>query len=334
MKPVVTESVTVLSIPSVQELPFVLVDCGARAMSPDLNVARAFPRTTIIGFEPDAEECARLNRIGEGQCRFFPVAVGERAETRQLFVTRSPECSSFYRPNTDFLRRFRECETATDVVETQLVQAVPLGEYLPRIGVNHVDLLKIDVQGAELAVLRGSERFLKSHLLAVQTEVEFSEMYLGQPLFADVDNYLRKYHFALFDLSRVRYRRTTLPPEVDTRCQLLWGDALYLRDFRYFAERSLKEEAVKLAVLASAYGFHDYALEIVQHLLHMDGAMLTDAQLRELTSAQQSYISELSRGGRLARLVPLATLPPLRIAISKALHLHQLMEHRKPAWAD
>jgi len=325
---------TILKTPSAREMPFVVVDCGARQFNIDPNVSAAFPHVIIIGFEADAEECARLNRLYEGRCKFFPVAVGDRRGKRNLFVTRSPECSSFLRPNMDFLSRFRECAAAAEVVETTLVPVVSLDQYLPEMGITQVDLLKLDVQGVELDVLRGSQRFLQSDILAVQVEVEFSEMYHGQPLFADVDAYIRDFQFTLFDLSRVRYRRRTLPPKMDTRAQLLWGDALYLRDYRYFRSRSMKQNTVKLAVLASAYGFHDYAIEILQHLLSKEGEALADSELTELEHSRETYLSELSRPGLLARLVPLVRLAPFRAAMHKAVQLHRLVERRKFAQTD
>jgi len=324
----------ILKIPSAREIPFVVVDCGARQFSIDPNVSESFPRVVIIGFEADAEECARLNRLHEGRCKFFPVAVGDRQGKRNLFVTRSPECSSFLRPNMDFLSRFTEGEAAAEVVETTLVPVVSLDQYLPEMGITHIDLLKLDVQGAELDILRGSRGFLQSDVLAIHVEVEFSEMYQGQPLFADVDAYIRDFQFTLFDLSRVRYRRKTLPPKMDTRAQLLWGDALYFRDYQYFNSRSMKQNAIKLAVLASAYGFHDYAMEILQHLLSKGREVLADSELTELERSSQTYLSELSRPGRLARLVPLIRLAPFRAVMHKAVQLHRLVERRKPAQTD
>jgi len=323
----------ILKIPSAREIPFVVVDCGARQFSIDPNVSEAFPRVVIIGFEADAEECARLNRLYEGRCKFFPVAVGDRQGKRNLFVTRSPECSSFLRPNTDFLSRFTEGEAAAEVVETTLVPIVSLDQYLPEMGITHIDLLKLDVQGAELDILRGSRGFLQSDVLAIHVEVEFSEMYQGQPLFADVDAYIRDFQFTLFDLSRVRYRRKTLPPKMDTRAQLLWGDALYFRDYQYFSSPSMRQNAVKLAVLASAYGFHDYAIEILQHLLK-GREVFADAELTEFEHSRQAYLSELSRPGRLARLVPVVRLAPFRAVMHKAVQLHRLIERRKLARVD
>ncbi len=48
-------------------------------------------------------------------------------------------------------------------------------------GLSDIDLIKIDVQGAELDVFRGGGKALANALMVI-TEVEFVELYTGQPL--------------------------------------------------------------------------------------------------------------------------------------------------------
>jgi len=306
-----------------------MVDCGAREVVPDLGILAAFPRATLIGFEPDSKECARLNQTSKGQCMFFPVAVGQRSETRTFYITRRREASSLYVPNVEFFGKFLGYlkSKALEVVDTAPVQVVSLDSYFPVVGIKEVDFLKLDVQGAELDVLRGSESFLQSSVLGMKIEVEFTAIYQDQPLFAEVDAYVRRFGFMLFDfLSLVRYRREVLPGELDTRGQLLWGDTLYLRDYQYFIERSMKLEAMKLAVLASAYGFHDYALEILQFLLRERRDMLTDAEIADLEQARSVYLLELSRIGRLEQLVRWMAHSPLRPVLKKLVRLYRRIQ--------
>src|ERR1700740_820321 len=95
--------------------------------------------------------------------------------------------------------------------------------------------LDLDTQGSELEILQGAKRFLSTSIVALKCEVEFSPLYEKQPLFGDVDRFLRECGFVLFDLSRSRYRRENFPRHALTRGQLLWGDALYFREHACFA---------------------------------------------------------------------------------------------------
>jgi len=325
----------ILDIPSIRKTRFILVDCGARELSLDQNISRAFPNLTLVGFEPDKDECARLDRMSNEQRIFFPVAVGERDETRTLHLTRSPECSSLLLPNVEFFGKFHDTEKSVEVVADKEVQVVSLDKYLPSSGISQIDFLKLDVQGVELEILRGSGSFLRSGILGMLIEVEFSPIYQNQPLFADVDNFTRTYSFMLFDLSRVYYRRKVMSREIDTRGQLVYGDALYLRDYRYFVERSMKLEAMKLAVLASAYGFHDYALEIVQFLLG-EGNMLTDTERADLEKAHRSYRNRLTCGrSTLETLLQLRIVGPLlQKATNTFVVANGRIKRRRSAWAD
>jgi len=60
--------------------------------------------------------------------------------------------------------------------------------------ITDTDFLKVDVQGAELYVLRGAGRCLEDAVV-VHTEAEFVPMYKEQPLFAEVDQFLRQSGF-------------------------------------------------------------------------------------------------------------------------------------------
>jgi hypothetical protein len=57
-------------------------------------------------------------------------------------------------------------------------------------------LLKIDVQGAELEVLKGAEALLPL-IDAIYCEVSFARLYEGQPLAEDIVQYLARNSFTL-----------------------------------------------------------------------------------------------------------------------------------------
>jgi hypothetical protein len=82
-------------------------------------------------------------------------------------------------------------------------------------------MLKIDVQGFESAVLRGAEKSL-DHIVAINTEVSFVELYEGQVLFHDIYETLIARGFRyMSDVHRIDDPNTGRP---------LQANALFIRE--------------------------------------------------------------------------------------------------------
>lgn len=59
------------------------------------------------------------------------------------------------------------------------------------------DIIKLDVQGFELEILKGAGSYLHGVGYLI-VEVSFKEYYYGQPLFLDIANYLSAYNFDIY----------------------------------------------------------------------------------------------------------------------------------------
>lgn len=224
------------------ERPIVAIDVGCRdGVRPAWRALK--PNALLVGFDPDPVECARLNESAgdPAQERYEPLALGASDGEATLHLTRDPQSSSLYRPNPSALRRYPELwrhePSGTQTIVTTTIDSWALGAELARI-----DALKVDVQGAELDVLRGAERSLESARV-IETEVEFQELYEGQPLFCDVDRFLRERGFGLWRLREIHHcglaRAGRGEPVFGvgdyvehTRLggQIAWANAVYVRD--------------------------------------------------------------------------------------------------------
>jgi FkbM family methyltransferase len=201
----------------------------------------------VIGFEPAPGECEKLNARGDRNQKYLPYFVGDGTK-RKFYLTNQPMTSSLYEPNTRLLSRFQHLEELTRTVEVSDVQTRRLDDITE---VASVDFLKIDVQGAELDVIKGADKALKTAVV-VQTEVEFAQMYKGQPLFADVDAAMRARGFALHTIASLMGRayKPFMAPNEPARPlrQHLWGDAVYVKDYDNLAALS-GEQLLKMAVI-------------------------------------------------------------------------------------
>jgi FkbM family methyltransferase len=231
------------------------------------------PNLTIYGFDADPEACDAANlefeTRGANWNEFhIPIAIAKESGTATLYVTNNPMCSSLYRPNESLLQHFLGLPELVNLNYTTEVETTTLDAFCKAESIDDINFLQIDVQGAELQVLEGAVQTLNQSVLAIQTEVEFSPLYENQPLFADVDTFLRRQGFMLFDLSKSQMVRSSIRSMVRPG-QLLWGDAIYLRDpFDKNTPEKFKTpiQIFKLACVADALQFTDYALELLKAL--------------------------------------------------------------------
>jgi FkbM family methyltransferase len=239
-------------------------------------------RARVIGFEPDAEACEALNRRYGPPHRFLPQFVGAGGPAT-FHRTNWPDTSSLYRPNTPLLELFTglaECMTVVQLapVETTRLDDVP--EAAP------VDYLKIDVQGAELDVFNGA-RLAIGTALVIQTEVAFVELYQGQPLFAEIDAWLRQRGFwfhSFVDTVSLSFK----PFKIGTGAidhglnQRLAADAVYTRHPLQLGGLP-PDDLRKLAVLAhDLYASYDLALRCLDAADRRDGGGSAAAYLSRL----------------------------------------------------
>lgn len=233
------------------------------------------PQLTIYGFDADADACEAANADLEERKvnwteRHIPLALGKSVEESTLYVTKHPMCSSLYPPNEPYLARFSGLSELVSLEFNVEIETTTLDHFCKTEGINEIDFLQIDVQGADLQVLEGASWILEHSILAVQIEVEFSALYLNQPLFADVDVYLRKQGFTLFDLATAHRPRTRSPIASKVHPgQLLWADAFYFRDLirdDFCLPLKTPDQILKLACIADLMDFPDYTLELLEYL--------------------------------------------------------------------
>ncbi len=256
--------------------PLTVVDVGCR-----WGPAAAWlelPGVRVIGFDPDEDECRRLeDQTGNrAAARFVPIALGSQAGPARLHLTAEPACSSLYPPDVGLIETRPALVVVTPAGETD-VELQTLDAWTEREGVDRVDFVKLDTQGSELDILRGAERILQT-VRAIEVEVEFNPIYEGQPLFGDVDRHLRTRGFVLWRLADLAHY--SLPggvsdfPTTETHYydvhhpvtvagaggQLYWANAFYVRKEIAFPPDDIPwEAALADAVLTGALGFWDLA---------------------------------------------------------------------------
>lgn len=250
--------------------PLTLADIGARGgLKKNWLAVRRHLR--VLGFEPDKREFDQLVSLSraEGHSdRFFDVALHNRSGSFALHVARERGLSSIFEPDREFLDSF-PCADRFDIVDRAVVEADTLDNVLEAHRVHDLDFIKADTQGSELLVLEGASRALAASVVGVEVELEFTPIYRSQPVFSDVDPFLRGLGFFLFDLRPCYWKRAAGRALGGPHGQIIWADALYLKSLRALQtgiaqveSEQKKSKVLKAMTISLLYGYADYVLEI------------------------------------------------------------------------
>lgn len=241
--------------------PIGIVDVGAMSLGEGreayAKLLSALP-CTVVGFEPQSAECAKLTARNRPGHVYLPQFVGDGG-THTFYECNFGATSSLFEPNTALLEKFQTLSEVTRTVRTHQVQTVRL-DALAECA--NADYLKIDVQGAELLVLEGAAALLP-RIVAIELEVQFAPLYKDVPLFGDVDRYLRQRGFGFHRFTHMA-GRAMKPLVVKNNVnaplsQALWADAVYVRDFMHWETVPALQLRKLAAILHVNYSSFDLA---------------------------------------------------------------------------
>ncbi len=181
------------------EPPAVIYDIGANAGTWSCLAKSLFPAARLEAFEPLPRYAAsfrKLTAAWPGQVHLHPCALGAVEGTATMQIMNLEDASSLLPVAAEGRREFN-----LQTVAEQIVPVLPLDVLVSREKLPFPDLLKLDVQGYELEVLRGAEACLH-HARAVICEVSFRQYYERQPLFSDLLRFLAERGFTLHALGQ------------------------------------------------------------------------------------------------------------------------------------
>lgn len=255
----------------------------------------------FIGFEPDETECRRINAASSPEkVLCYPLAL-DRIPRRRLIYRRAQNRAGdgLYKVKVWFSHRFgiatpdeiaeelplppRDApETPADVLE---IETTTLEHALRASNLPRPDFLKVDVEGAELDVLRGAESLLgPDGLIGIEAELRFMPANEA-PLFFEACEYLAKRGYMVFNISLHRMSRKVLPQPLagdhrdqhgkpllfgsTTRGQIDYADIVFFRDLlsdNFVPKPGNREDLLRILTAASffeIYNLPDCAAELL-----------------------------------------------------------------------
>ena len=189
--------------------PKIILEIGSRDAIQSIEFSRIYPKAKIYAFEcnPESIEFCIKNTKNYKNIEVVPFAVFNKDGRMAFYVV--PEligASSLFKLTKDYSNKNKFSQIQITV------RATRIDTWAKEKGINKIDLIWIDLQGAEYEAFEGMGKLL-SDVQAIYTEVEVKELFENQKLVNDVSKLLDKNGFFL-----LRY----------TKSNNSFGNAIYI----------------------------------------------------------------------------------------------------------
>jgi FkbM family methyltransferase len=256
-----------------------------------------------IGFDPNEQECQRLNQQSHPykSATYFPYAIAGEEGIQTMYKTNSIYCYSLLRPNHNWLKRFSYYdlfkETGTEQVKCTTLNNLAEKENLK------ADIIKLDTQGLELPILQAGTKVL-NHAFCVETETGFVENYQGETTYSQIDQFMRSHGYMLFDFKFHKVGRNNHFQSIGKH-QPLWCETVWLFDFIGQNKQPTLTLAFNALRICKALQYCDYGLELAKYF--KDCGILNHEMLEFFKKSENWQVSPkitVSKAGKLLRFLP------------------------------
>ncbi|WKN40722.1 FkbM family methyltransferase [Tunicatimonas pelagia] len=185
----------------------IIFDIGACEGLDSIRYANLFPQAQVYAFEPIPHNISKIKenfiKFEASNIHTVPKALSEQSGTATFYLSSgSPECREDsdwdYGNKSSSLLPPEECGKSVHkwlkFEENIQVETLTINEFAKEHNINQIDFIHLDVQGAELSVLRGAYIFLES-IKMIWLEVEDIKLYKDQPLRNDVEQFMANHNF-------------------------------------------------------------------------------------------------------------------------------------------
>lgn len=259
-----------------------MVDVGG-AVNLQPHHHKLIGNTNFFIFEPDERSYRDLvksvNRYSHpNDFHYINKALSGKDGKRTLYLSNAPTGTSilklkadqkFFSKDSTYFYPMREVEIETYSLETVLNQNK----------VETFDAIKLDVQGAELEIIKSIDAKRLENVNAIELEICLHDVYENQTQFCDVLSFMNSKGFSLFDLRNNKghfpdsydnfsyqkeyFNTHDQSPSVSAR---VWEfDAIFFRDPNWVKENSVSNERLrKIAAMYCVYNFFGEAIQIIK----------------------------------------------------------------------
>jgi len=195
-----------------------MLDAGASDGRISRRLLRRFPAAQAYAFEPNPQYAERLREYARIEPRFQPhfLALSDEKGQACLNVTASLGSTSLLTPGQRMQELLPE---GVAVTNREQVEITTIDEWVREHGNPGIELMKFDIQGAELKALSGAVHTLQTSTLLVYAEIWFNAGYEGGALYGEIDTFLHQHGYVLYDFYKPKY---------DSKGLLTWANAIFI----------------------------------------------------------------------------------------------------------
>jgi FkbM family methyltransferase len=185
--------------------PYIIFDIGSRDCVQSIEFYKQFPNSKIYAFEcnPNTLEICKKNiesysdRITliegavcdyDGNITFYPI---NQQKTITTWKDGNPGASSIFKSNGKYA-------IETYIQYEMITQCHRLDSVMNKYGISNVDIIWMDLQGAELLALKGLGNHLQN-VKYIHTEVSHKEVYSGQVMFKELNDFILSNDFSIIN---------------------------------------------------------------------------------------------------------------------------------------
>jgi FkbM family methyltransferase len=195
----------------------IIFDVGANTGQSIKRFSLIFNNCVIHSFEP-------ITRCFDQMVKDFPekkfiknnYALSDKNTNKIFFINKHSVTSSFNRIN----KNYDDNNEKNKIKNSIKVKTLTLDAYINFNKIKKIDILKIDTQGHELNVLKGSKKSLKKNMINfIEVEIILCDYYINKIKLYEIDHIMNKNNFELVDIQGHSYSKKN---------QINWFDMLYI----------------------------------------------------------------------------------------------------------
>ena len=288
---------------------FTYVDLGSRGgLSEEWE--KVHDIINVVLFEPEQSEAEKLKKFASKNTTVVPKALWNFKGKVKFHTTRNASYSSVLKPDTKvldgtyyFARNFYEVDDVSEI-SVDLLEDV-----LDDNGIQDIDFLKIDIQGAENYIFISIKQWAK--IIGIHTEAYGAKLYEKGGDISIILNELYRHNYQLYDIKTIAeapiveidgkyvFSKDLLNarPKSGYRSRPMVFDLLLFNDKQNFIEKYDKTLLRKAIFAFCVYEYFDHALYLAIKSFNRDIFLKTEKDLivESITNLHKNEMSKIQQ---------------------------------------